>query len=1063
LHANEVVPAERLIDVVWGERPPPTAATVVQVYVSRLRKLLGHELLVTSAPGYRLQVAPEQIDLRRAERLMAAAHETQEPARRSALLRDALALWRGPALADFAYEELGRAEAERIEELRLTTLEDAFDAELERGWHTELVAELEALLEEHPLRERVRAQLMLALYRAGRQADALSVYRDGHRRLTEELGLEPGPTLRQLERQILEHDPALDAQRAKEHSGTREERKVLSALFAEVIGLEEETGEAVDPEEAKRLLEPCFAWIGAELERFGGTVEKLLGDTVVGVFGAPAAHEDHAERAVRAALSVRDRLASDNGRRLGVRVGVSTGEALVRPGEAAFGAVFGRADRICSAAHANTVLVSETTYRATRDAIAYRRVDRASTWEALAAKTAIRTERAHAREVALVGRAEELAVVSERVRRAAKTRAPQLVTIVGAPGIGKTRLVREVAEQLPPALTVWLQGRSIAYGDGVAYSAFAEAVKAYAGILDTDAPNEAGDKLRAAAARAVPDEPDAVENQLRVLLGLEAGEAGTERAAAFAAWRQFLEGIATKRPLALALEDIHWADEGLLDFVEHVAGSSEDAPLVLLCTARPELLERRPDWAENASHATIVDLRPLTDEEMRTLVGALLEDGTLAMELEEMIVSRVGGNPLFAEEYVRAVADRGVSKEEPLPESVHNIIAARLDGLPPDAKALLQDAAVIGKVFWPGSVAALGGRSRLGSEAQLDQLVHGDFIRLDDRSAMQDEAQYAFKHVLIRDVAYSQIPRPERSAKHRRAAQWIESHARADDVAELMAHHYVTAFELARASGIEAPDLTERSVEALWRAGERARQLYANDDAARYFRQALALLEQATEAEPEWRGELSLAAHESLGDVLELTGNHVEGDASLATALELASGEDRVRRARLLRKQGVSRQLQRRLDDARDAFTAADTALGDKPLSAAWWQERCEIAIQRLQLLYFGGRRARLGEHQHDRLHALRVRLLPAVGRGARRGGDANAREPYAQRTPRRRDDGRPLPQLPRRDREKAWPGRGGTGAREPHPRVGGADPDARVRLPGACDALVDCMARRRP
>ena len=995
LHANELVPAERLIDIVWGERPPPTAATVVQVYVSRLRKLVGRELLVTRPPGYLLQLAPEQIDVGRAERLIAAAHETREPARRSALLRDALALWRGSALADFAYEDVARAEAERLEELRLTALEEAVEADLELGRHTELVAELETLVEEQPLRERIRAQLMLALYRAGRQADALSVYGDGRRKLVQGLGLEPGPSLRQLEQQILAHDPALDAALAADRetrpATASEERKLLSALMAEVTGLDDDAGEPLDPEEAKRLLEPCFARITEELARFGGSVEKPLGDSVLAVFGAPVAHEDHAERAVRAALAIRDVMARQGegspAQRLGVRVGISTGEALVRADRApegsgsAFGPVFGRADRIRSAAPANAVVVAEPTYRATRDVVEYRRLDGGALWLALAAKTAIRSERPRAREVATVGRSLELGLLNERFRRAAETRAAELVTIVGAPGIGKTRLLRELAEQLRLADALWLQGRSLPYGDGVAYWAFAEAVKAYAGVLDTDQATEVADKVHRAVALAVPDAPEGVEDQLRLLLGLDAREAATERAAVFAAWRRFLAAVAAERPVVLALEDVHWADEGLLDFVEFVAGSSDDAPLVLLCTARPELRERRPEWAEAAPRATTVDLTPLSDEEMRKLVGALLADGSRSTDLEERVVLRAGGNPLFAEEYVSALVDHEVSEgDDHLPESVHSIIAARLDALPPDAKGLLQDAAVLGKVFWSGSVAAIGSRSRLGCEAQLEQLVSGDFVRRDERSAMQDEAQYTFKHLLIRDVAYGEIPRTERSVKHTRAAEWIESHARPDDVAQLVAHHYVNAVELARAGGAEADDLAERAVDALWRAGERARQLYANDDAAGYFRQALAHLQEAGTADAEWRTALSLAVQESLGDVLELTGNHVEGEAAFANALGLVPEKDGLPRARLLRKQGVSLQLQRKVDDARDAFAAAEDALGDAPLGAAWWQERCEIAIQRLQLLYFG---APLETFEHE---VGRVRpLVEARGTPAQR------------------------------------------------------------------------------
>jgi DNA-binding SARP family transcriptional activator/tetratricopeptide (TPR) repeat protein len=970
VHANELVPAERLIDLVWGGRPPPTAATIVQVYVSRLRKVLGRELVITRPPGYLLQVAPEQVDVRRAERLIAASQETREPRRRSALLRDALALWRGPALSDFSYDELGRAEAERLEELRLTALESAIAAELELGRHVELVPELEALVEEQPFRERPRGQLMLALYGAGRQADALSVYREGHRRLVEELGLDPSPSLRQLERRILEHDPTLDAPRPPGHSSpppdVREERRSLTVLFAEVIMFEEEPGESLDPEVARRLLEPCFAQIRDELRRFGGAVDKPPGDTVVAVFGAPRAHEDHAERAVRAALCVLDRVTDKHRGGLAVRVGVSTGAALVRAGEAAFGPAFGRADRIRSIANPNAIVVDETTYRATREIIAYRRLEGASLWEALAAKRAIRTERPRVRKIGLVGRADELGLVGDRVRRVAKTHVPELVTIVGAPGIGKTRLLRELAARLRSSRTLWLQGRSIPYGDGIPYWAFAEAVKSHAGILDTDTPSEVETKIHHTVARAAWDGPQAVEDALRLLLTPERSHDAMERSAAFTAWCTFLERTATNCPLVLALEDIQWADDGLLDFVEHVTQSSRRAPLVVLCTTRPELHERRPSWASTVPRATTIHLAPLCDGEMRRLISALIDDDSAAAALGERVVRRFGGNPLFAEEYIRTLVNRGLLRrtgsgwrleqdgEDPLPESVQGIIAARLDALPPDTKALLQDASVIGNVFWPGAVAAIGGRSRIGCAAQLEQLLNDDLVRRDERSAVQDAAQYTFKHALIRDVAYTQIPHAKRTAKHTCVAAWIESHTRRDDVAELMAHHYLSALEYADAADIEEQKLAERTIEALCMAAERARHLYANSDATNYLRKALTLLDQTTEADTDWRRMVTAAAQESLGEILVLTGSHAAGEAAFATAVRFTPDHERELRARLLRRQGFSLQLQRRIDDACHALAAAEDALGGHPLGAGWWHEQCEIAIQRLEVLYFG-------------------------------------------------------------------------------------------------------------
>jgi DNA-binding SARP family transcriptional activator len=960
LRPNTVVPAEQLIDGLWGERPPPTASTMVQVYVSRLRKALGRDLLLTRAAGYELAVEPAQTDVGRFETLVATAAETTDAPETARLLREALALWRGPALAEFAYETFAAVDAERLEELRLATLGERIDAELALGRHAELVPELEALVAAQPLRERSRAQLMLALYRTGRQADALEAYRTGRRVLVEQLGLEPGPALRRLERQILGQDPALDAApRAEPLRVAGDERKVVSALFADVAGFRDS---GLDPEDARAVLDPFLARVRSELERFGGTVQPLVGTTLAAVFGAPIAHEDDAERAVRAALACIELVATaeiaDPELRLELRAAVDTGEVLVSgdgspPGNGqVVGEAISTADRLRAAAPANTVLVTDSTYRATAAAIDYLPADAPAVpgrrgsmlvWHAVAPKAPIGTGRSLTRQVALVGRDGELELLRERLRHVREWGELDLVTLVGVPGIGKSRMLREASAAAEGFR--WLQGRSLPYGDGVAYWALAEVVKTVAGILDSDTPAAAGGKLAGAVREAVADDPESVEEQLRVLLGLESREPASERSAAFAAWRRYLTGLARERPLALALEDVHWADDGLLDFVEYLREQAAEAPLLLLCTARPELLERRPAWSP------VVDLAPLTDDHTRDLLSALLERERLPAELE-LVVPRVGGNPLFAEEYARAVAD-GDTDAIVLPDSVHHVIAARLDGLAPETKAVLQDAAVVGKVFWSGALASLSGLGSATLQRRLDELAQRDLVAREPHSAVAREVQYAFKHVLIRDVAYAGIPRAERAIKHLRTAEWIEAGARDDDVAELLAHHYGSALELAKAARLDREGLAERAAEAYWRAGERARQLYANAEAIDYLAQALALLGDLAAAEEEWRTAVTAAVFESLGDVLELTGEHEEGEASYERALALVSTRDRVRRARLLRKQGASRQIQRRIVDATAALVAADRALGRRHGDAAWWEERCEIALQRLQLLYF--------------------------------------------------------------------------------------------------------------
>jgi DNA-binding SARP family transcriptional activator/tetratricopeptide (TPR) repeat protein len=945
LRRNEVVPTDQLIDAIWGARPPPTASVMVQLYVSRLRKLLGRERLLTRPAGYVLEVDSSQVDAARFETLVTAAARSDDAGETARLLREALALWRGPPLVDFAYDTFAEAESRRLEELRLAALEDRIEADLALGREIELVAELEALLVAHPFRERPRGQLMVALYRSGRQADALEVYRDGRRVLSDELGLEPSPALRELERQILDHDPALAPTQREPKRAGQDERKVVTALFADVAAT---GGTPLDLEEAQAVLEPFRARARTELARFGGTVEILVGGTVAAFFGTPVTHEDDPERAVRAALTSRDVVTEagrDAAQHIEVRIGIATGEVLIRGDRdgRVIGEAVSTADHIRANAPANTVLVAEATHRATADVIEFEAeepISGRSVWRAVAPSAPIRGDRASTRTVPLVGRDAELDLIRDLLRATRSETQP--FTLIGEPGLGKTRLLSE-ARQAAEGVR-WLQGRSIPYGDGVAYHALAEIVKAVAGILDTDAPARAAEKIGRAVHSSVEEDPANVEAQLRVLLGLESLDTSFARSAVFAAWRCFVAGLAAQQPLVLAFEDVHWADDGLLDFIEELRGTRTATALLVICTARPELLERRPDWG------SAIELSPLSEADTRILLSALL-GGESPPEALEAAVARIGGNPLFAEEYARAVA-RGDTGD--VPESVHQVIAARLDQLAPEDKLLLQEAAVVGEVFWPGALASINGLDAAARRRRLDELARREFVAPEPTSAVANEQQYLFRHVLIRDVAYAGIPRAQRAVKHQETAEWIEARARDDDVAELVAHHYSLALDLARAARLETEGLVERATEAFWRAGERARQVYAHAEAAEYFRRALTVLDEVGDPSAEWLTEITVALCESLGDVLVLTGQPEEAEEAFTRAGEFVSNRDRVRRARLLRKQGQSlSRFEHRQEDSAAAYTAAETALGKRPSGKAWWEERCEIACSWLHLLYF--------------------------------------------------------------------------------------------------------------
>ena len=642
----------------------------------------------------------------------------------------------------------------------------------------------------------------------------------------------------------------------------REERKVVTVVFCDLVG-STARAEQLDPEDVRALLSNYHARVREQLERFGGTVEKFIGDAVVALYGAPVAHEDDPERAVRAALAVRDWAADEPD--LHVRIGVNTGEALValgaRPqqGEGmASGDVVNTAARLQSAAPVDGILVGEQTFRTTERTIAYRvvepvvakgKAEPVTAWEALEARSRFGVDVARRSAAPLIGRDSEVELLAAALERAVGERTPQLVTLVGVPGIGKSRLLAELfhAIERGQRLVTWRQGRSLPYGEGVSFWALGEMVKAQAGVLETDTEAEAADKLSAAVGRLLPDEKEArwVTSHLRPLAGLagdgdSGGGAADRRGEAFAAWRRFFEALAEQRPLVLVFEDLHWADDGLLDFVDQMADRLADIPVLLVATARPELISRRPSWGGGKANAATLSLAPLSDDDTARLVHALLERAVLPAEVQTALLERAGGNPLYAEEFVRMMSERG-SDDLELPESVQGIIAARVDALDPGDKQLLQDAAVVGKVFWSGALAAITGRDRFELEERLFELERRELVRRERRSSVADENEYAFRHVLLRDVAYGTIPRAVRVERHRLAAEWIESLGRRDDQADLLTHHYLAAIELARAAGIDASAFAAPAAAALLGAADRSLALNAFAGAARMYEEALAL------------------------------------------------------------------------------------------------------------------------------------------------------------------------------------------------------------------------------
>jgi class 3 adenylate cyclase/tetratricopeptide (TPR) repeat protein len=648
------------------------------------------------------------------------------------------------------------------------------------------------------------------------------------------------------------------------------ERKVVSVLFCDLVGFTA-ASERADPEEVQARIAPYHARTRERIEAFGGTVEKFIGDAVMAVFGAPTAHEDDPERAVRAGLAVLEAIeelnTADGLMALSVRVGVNTGEAVVsldaRPdlGEAIVtGDVVNTAARIQSQAPVNGVAVGEATFRATERVFEYEPLDAidakgksepVAVWQALRATARFGSDVIRSMTTPLVGRDLDFNLLRGTFDKVAAERSVQLVTVAGEPGVGKSRLVAELFAHTDALdlLIRWRQGRCLPYGEGITFWALGEIVKAHAGIFESDPHDVAAEKLEAVLPES--DERPWLRARLMPLIGIESGESATQEEL-FTAWRKFLEFVAERDPLVLVVEDIHWADPALLAFLEHLADWAQGVPLLVVCTARPELYESHSAWGTGLRNHTAINLSPLSDMDTAKLVSALLEQAVLPAETQQLLLERAGGNPLYAEEFVRMLRDsdllnpHGALKEHaevPFPESIQALIAARLDTLPQERKALLQDAAVLGKVFWAGAVSAMGDRDPGDVARTLHELSRKELVRPARQSSMEGEAEYGFWHVLVRDVAYQQIPRARRAAKHVAAADWLE--ATAGERVEEIAYHTGEALSLAQATGDVAleTDVAPRAARYAQLAGERLLGLDTS--------KALALLERAKTLTPE--------------------------------------------------------------------------------------------------------------------------------------------------------------------------------------------------------------------
>ncbi len=942
LRAGHVIPADELVDVLWEEEPPANAANALQTVVSRLRRALGEHALETRPPGYVLQAQPDDVDAVRFERLAdegRRALAAGDVARAGERLGEALALWQGDPLAEFGDLEFARREAGRLRDRRLAALEDRVDADLAAGRHADVEAEIEALAAANPTRERLQAQRILALYRAGRQADALAAYRDVAGLLLDEYGIEPGRALRDLERQMLQQDPALDPPAAPAAprvapppaSPAREaatDRRVVSVACVELGELD---GDA-DPEWRRAAHGRLLDAARAALERHGAVVEQLAGDALLAAFGLDQAHEDDAARAVRAAGAVAGAVEA-------AAVGVATGELLAGDGWAVGARVVRVARRLAAAAVTGQVLVDGETVLLAPHAAGYEQDGDA--YRLVAAPPEHPLPRPLGTG-AFVNRATELAAVRAGLDRAILERRAQVVTLLGSPGIGKSRLVHELAGSLGGD-TVVVVGRCLSYGASTSVFALDEIVRALV-----------GDDLE----RGLPALLEGVERgeqiAARVAAAIEAGGEGGPGEEVQWAFRRLLERVASEHLLVVGLDDLHWAEPWLLDLVEYLAAFASEPMLILTC-GRPELLDRRPRWAGAEAPGELVRLEPLSEAHTDELVAGMLAGHGPPPGAAGRIARRSEGNPLFAEQVVALEVERAFAGGPGLPTSLRGLLQERIDSLTPDERDVLARAAVEGVTFHRGALAALAEDDEAAQErGAVMALMRKGFVT-GARAEHPGEDAFRFRHALLRDAAYEALPKERRARLHIAYADWLEAldpqrHA-------MLGHHLRQAFTYAAEREVDEADrlaLARRAAGHLFAAAEQALARSALPAATVLFRQTAALL---PDEAPE-----RVDALVELGAALLTEGRLEESSDVLADAEEQgrATGNERGR------EHAVVLGMQVALDRDPDPALAAITTVTERA-ATVFRSAGDDLGMSRVQHTralahWFAGRCADAGE-----------------------------------------------------------------------------------------------------
>ena len=782
--------------------------------------------------------------------------------------------------------------------------------------------------------------------------------------------------------------PSSAATTAQVGSSVVAELRLVSVLFLDLVGFTA-LSESRDPEEVRDLLSRYFDVCRALIERYGGTVEKFIGDAVMAVWGAPVATEDDAERAVRAGLDLVAAVAAlgaevgaDN---LQARAGVLTGEAAVTVGATGQGMVMGdlvnTASRLQAAAEPGAVLVGEATVRAATQAVAFAplgpirlkgKEEPVPVWQAVRVVAQRRgVGRSERVEPPFVGRGEELRLLKDLLHATAREQRVRLVSVTGIAGIGKSRLAWEFLKYVDGlASTVyWHRGRSPAYGEGITFWALGEMVRMRAGISDGDDPAKSRTKLQGALNDFVadPEERRWVEQGLAHLLGL-AEAPGWDREELFSAWRTFFERIADRGPTVLVFEDLQWADSGLIDFIESIVEWSRTRPILVLTQARPELLDRRPSWGAGQRTFSALYLEPLAPSDMAALLRGFVAG--LPETVVQQVLERAEGVPLYAVETIRMLVDRGQLLERDgaltvsgplgtleIPDTLHALIASRLDAVSAEERTLLQDAAVLGQSFTAAALAEVTGRDSGALVAPLRDLVRRELLVINADPRSPERGQYGFVQGLIREVAYGTLARPDRRAKHLAAAQYFEALGD-EELVGVVASHYTEAHR-SSPEGPERDALASRAREWLTQGGRRALDLGSPEQALAYLEQALAL-----SVDPSQRavlldlaGEAASRANDLVAAVSHLEAAisaHVEaGEAdaagvSTARMAQALSGLGRfstaiARTERTLNELGESAGERTRADMAA-TISGLQSASGAWEPALAWAEKACTLA-----------------------------------------------------------------------------------------------------------------------